>query len=267
MKETEALDQYLRRQCVIVNNILKNISDNGFIGDYYLTICAITMQLLDDTFNGNYDFPIDIDKIAEKFDIRVSYQPLNEIMELRVHKMVGWTFMKPEFTTDQTIRGILIDKKADTFEQRYALAHELAHFLIHAEDKIYNGVYQIMPMLFSQIEEMVTDIFAIFLLIPMPLFLKEFYEYIADCNVPIQTSEWLEHLSVVSGAPYEDVTIGYQNIRYVCCILHGLKRNSRKITLENGESDENKEIQKILDRQIRKMLSSLTDEIEQKLFC
>jgi len=267
MKDIGALDQYSGRQCIIVNNLLKNISRDGFIGDYYLTICAITMQILEDTFGADYDFPIDVDKIAEKFAVRVSYQPLNEIMESRVHKLVGWTFMKPEFTNDRTIRGIIIDRRADEFEQRYALAHELAHFLIHAEDKIYNGVYHIMPMLFSQIEEMVTDIFAIFLLIPVPLFLKEFYDYIADCNVPIQTSEWLEHLSIVSQAPYEDVTIGYQNIRYVSCMLYDLKRRKRKIAIGNGDSAADKEMQEILDLQIGKMLSSLTDEIEKKLFC
>ena len=73
-----------------------------------------------------------------------------------------------------------------------------------------------MPMLFKDMEEMVANCFAIFLLIPVPLFLKDFDEYIKNQVELVNTSEWLKYLTVVTEVSYENVAIGYQMLRFVC---------------------------------------------------
>jgi len=118
-----------------------------------------------------------------------------------------------------------------------------------------------MPMLFKKKEEMIADIFAIFLLIPLPIFLKEFDLYLGEDSVPVKTSEWLKYLSNVAEVPYEDVAIGYQNIRYVLSYIYNIMEGKETI------SNRDPEIQIILKTQSEKMISILKkDGIIKKLF-
>lgn len=76
-----------------------------------------------------------------------------------------------------------------------------------------------MPMLFKRKEEMIADIFAIFLLIPLPIFLEEFERYLGEEGVPVSTSRWLEYLGNIAEVPYEKAAVGHQNMRYVSSFL------------------------------------------------
>lgn len=243
---------------------LKRISKDGAMGENYLVICALALELLDQVFQEEYGFPIEIKTIAEKMDVHVFYRPLNsEEPNGRIHKMVGKLVKKWSVVTGNYISGIMIDEESDRETQRYGLAHELAHYLMRMEEKQIDSEYHTMPMLFMDMEEMVADIFAIFLLIPIPRFLKEFLWYIGEDNVPVQTSDWLEYLGRVTEVPYEEVAIGYQNIRYVCGLLYEIKHEKRK-----QPEIEDEQVKKIVDRQIHKIIECLEEEgIEAKLFC
>lgn len=203
---------------------IKKIVSNERLGIDYVSICALALELIEQVLGREYKyrFPVDIDAIVKELGIDVIYQPLNSMWEEEercVHKMVGTSFIRPEVHNNSPISCIWIDSESRQEERRYALAHELAHCLIRDEERVYNGAYYLMPMLFKDMEEMVADIFAIFLLIPIPAFLGRFYEYIEVQNEPVRTSEWLKYLSFLANVSYEEVSIGYQNIRYVSGII------------------------------------------------
>ncbi len=243
---------------------LNRISNDGAMGENYLIICALALELLDRTLVEGYDFPIDIKTMAERMEIHVFYRSLsNEESNGRIHKMVGKLSKKWSVAINAHICGIMIDEESDRETQRYGLAHELAHYLMEMEKESIDNEYHIMPMLFKDMGEMVADIFAIFLLIPLPRFLKEFVWYIGEDNVPVQTSDWLEYLGRVTEVPYEEVAIGYQNIRYVCGLIYEIKNTGRA-----WPKMEDSEIEAIVHKQIEKVIACLDEDgIEGKLFC
>ena len=262
----------------ILGNALKNIAKDEELGLDYILICACALELLENLLGNEYDFPIDVDKIAEALGVDVVYQPLNGEVGRRggrIHKVVGRNLKNVNPITGNKNSYILIDDESRYDEQRYALAHELTHYMINIEEKNYNSEYCVMPMLFKKMEEMVADVFGIFLLIPLPTFLKEFMVYLGDQSVPVKTSEWLNYLSIVAEIPYEEVAIGYQNIRYVCGKLYTETHRDQKEKTqekENGEANkegkkEKREIDDSLQKQIERMKELITEDVIEKLFC
>ena len=264
VRKEQYSEERLEGFIVTAGKELKQISKDGAMGENYLVICALALELLDQVFEEEYGFPIEIKAIAEKMNIHVFYRPLNsEEQNGRIHKMVGKLVKKWSVVTNEAICGIMIDEESDRETQRYGFAHELAHYLMRMEENKIDSEYHTMPMLFMDMEEMVADIFAIFLLIPIPRFLKEFLWYIGEDNVPVQTSDWLEYLGCVTEVPYEEVAIGYQNIRYVCGLLYEIKHEKRKKPEIKDE-----DIKKIVDKQIHKVIACMEEDgIEDKLFC
>ncbi|MBD5456778.1 MAG: ImmA/IrrE family metallo-endopeptidase [Lachnospiraceae bacterium] len=263
-KEEKYKNKKRERLIKILSNALKNIANDKDLGLDYILICACALELLESVLGIKYDFPVDIDKIAHELGIDVVYQPLNGKMgrqDGRAHKVVGRNLKIMNPITGNKNNCILIDDESRYDAQRYAFAHELAHYMIHEEEKNYNSEYCVMPMLFKKMEEMVADIFAIFLLIPLPIFLKEFVEYLGDQSVPVRTSEWLKYLSIVAEVPYEEVAIGYQNIRYVCGSLYASIYNDSMNESRTGKIDVS------LQKQIEKMKQMLTADVIEKLFC
>lgn len=246
----------------IGEELMRVSKDEGF-GMDYVTICACALEFLEEILGENYDFPVDIGKIMDELGIEVIYQPLDseEREHNRPHRVVGRTMKKLNMITKEEVEVVLIDEESLREEQRFAMAHELAHFLIHWNEKKFDSEYCVMPMLFKQVEEMVADIFAIFLLIPLPIFLKEFYMYIGQRPVPVRTSDWLKYLSIVADVPYEDVAIGYQNIRYVFGVIYDRKYYNRKIKADIDEG-----IKQILDKQLTKIGKEITQEVVDRLF-
>ena len=72
----------------------------------------------------------------------------------------------------------------------------------------------------------------------------------------------MKYLSNVAEVPYEDVAIGYQNLRYVLSYIYNY--------MERNESpgDRDPKIQAVFTKQIEKVISILRkDGIIKKLFC
>ena len=262
----------------IIAQELNKLVNDSTMEIQYAQICACAQELLDEYLGEDYNFPIDLEKLVEKIGINVIYQPLNGLVEedgQHVHRVVGRNLKRQNFVTKELVSSILIDDESNRAEQRYALAHELAHFLIHQEEKTYNSEYYVMPMLFKNMEEMIADCFASFLLIPIPLFIKEFAAYIGGQPVPVKTSEWLRYLSVLAEVDYENVAIGYQTIRYVCGYAYGVKKQREKAAEEQAESQvenrvENQEAKKkseIFERQLNRIIDAISDPEAENLFC
>lgn len=246
-------------------DILKNISDNSELQVDYVAICVYTLELLESILGKEYDFPVNVEKLVENIGLKITYQPLNtENDGKRIHRIAGKLIKRRNRITNEIVSSILIDEQATRKEQRYALAHELAHFLIHYYDAHFLSEFRVMPMLFKDMEEMVADVFAIFLLIPLPIFLKEFKTYIGvGGDVPVKTSEWLQYLSTIAAVPYEDVAIGYQNIRYVSAIIYKISKN---MGLYKGYEDK-QEFCEIIAKQVKAVEKLFEDEEIEKLFC
>lgn len=257
-----------RELIMMIQKSLKEIAEDNCMGMDFVTICALVLKLLEEALGENYTFPINVEEVANWLEVDVQRLPLNEdTFNLeRAHNLVGNTFCKKSYFRDEIRSGIVLDSEASTGDQRYALAHELAHYIIHYKDVSYDSEYCIMPMLFKEMEEMVADVFATFLLIPLPIFLQEFSNYIGRRSVPIRTSEWIQYLSVIAQVPYEQVAIGYQNIRYVLGILYNIK---------NADNEKHRKILdsiKHLPETIRedildKMCKYITEEYVKYLYC
>lgn len=246
---------------------IKEIASNEWLGVDYVSICALALELLERVFGKEYGFPVDIEALVKELEIDVIYQPLNPILkegEKCVHKMVGTSFIRPGGPNKKPIACIWIDSESRQEERRYALAHELAHCLINGEG-VYNSAYYLMPMLFKDMEEMVADIFAIFLLIPIQAFFEIFYEYIEVQNEPVRTSEWLKYLSFVANVSYEEVSIGYQNIRYVSGIIYKLRHNEIDLEKQIGELVA-ADVKEIIMRQFGELVKSMSDDMEEFLY-
>lgn len=239
-----------------VGEELKRIAESAGLGVDYLNICVCALECLEETLGTEYNFPIDIEEIVECMGIDIAYQQLNSLerQEVCSHTIAGKIMKKRNLFTQENDTVILIDTNSGGYEQRYALAYELANFLIHKSDERYNSEYRVMPMLFKKKEEMIADIFAIFLLIPLPIFLEEFDRYIGKEGVPVSTARWLEYLSNIAEVPYEEVAIGYQNIRYVSSFFYD------KIQGKEPDINLNPGIRDIYERQSNKIVSILQDE-------
>lgn len=249
-----------------VESNLKNISDHLGLQVDYLSICACALQFLEDTLGTDYDFPVNIEKIVKSVGLEIVYQPLNHSSNpKRLHRIAGKIIKRQSRITGETRSMILIDENCARKEQRYALAHELTHYLMHYSDQQFRSEFRVMPMLFKEKEEMIAEIFAVFLLIPLPIFLEEFSIYIGvGGDVPVNTSEWLQYLSTIAAVPYEDVAIGYQNIRYVLSVFYKSEDND-KLLSNYGDSQE--ELYKIVDKHWRKIRDIIEKKEIDRLFC
>lgn len=244
---------------IVAQELTRILKDNT-LEIQYAEICACAQELLDNYLGENYVFPIDLETLMKKIGINVIYQPLNGLVEeegRHIHRIVGRNLKRQNFLTNETVSSILIDDESNRAEQRYALAHELAHFLIHHGDTVYNSEYYLMPMLFKNMEEMIADCFAAFLLIPIPLFIKEFIAYIGEQPVPVKTSEWLRYLSVLAEVDYENVAIGYQTIRYICGYAYEIKKHPEIKPINRST---------IFNRQIDKIIEAISDAKAEVLF-
>lgn len=256
---------------------IKEIISGNSIGIDYAVICALALAVVEEYLEDAdaMVFPIDVEAIVKGIGVQVFYQPLNKQKDSdgkTVHKLVGTFFKQQNPLTGKTIACILVDSEASPAEQRYALAHELAHCLIHSDEWMFSSAYRVMPMLFKDMEEIVADIFAIFLLIPIPVFLTEFYEYVKSQNEPVKTSEWLRYLSIIANVPYEDVAIGYQNIRYVFGILYKIKheKDGMKEFVESIKKviwpEKQEEIIEMVKTKMKNMVDNLQEDKENMLY-
>lgn len=249
-----------------MENVLKNISNHLGLQVDYFAICACALEFLEAVLGKDCDFPVNIEKIVKSVGLEIVYQPLNHTsVPKRLHRIAGKIIKRQSRLTGDLRSVILIDENSTRKEQRYTLAHELTHYLMHYSDQHFRSEFRVMPMLFKNKEEMIADIFSIFLLIPLPIFLKEFSTYIGVAgDVPVNTSEWLQYLSTIAAVPYEDVAIGYQNIRYVSSIFY----QSTDLDTLLCEYDESQEvICSIVKKQWNNIKPFFSDEKIKQLFC
>lgn len=207
---------------------LRNINKANDIIQYYWKVGALAEKLIIAALGKeNCQLPINIERIAQKLNINIEEEELNafeNVNIIRRNRKIGQLVIRKElFSADKKVT-IYVDKMAPPSSKRYAIANEIAHYLIYKEEDSYYENYFIMPLCPKKREEIAIDIFSIFLLIPMREFFKEFTDYVQKRvetqKIPITTEDWMRYLSERALLSEYYVAYGYQYLRAVGYLIY-----------------------------------------------
>lgn len=184
-------------------------------------ICSCALKLWKEFMPASKGFPVDVELLAEKLGIRVTYQSLNDHLgsgDPKERYITAKTVIFLSRLTGQQSVTILIDSKLAPDSQRYVLAEELAHCLIHENDAHYNHTQYAMPLICQNTEEIIADKLATFLTLPVPLVLDKLENYMTIFqDVPFCSfHQWIYYLALEARIPLERAVIGYERIRILC---------------------------------------------------
>lgn len=165
-------------------------------------------------------FPISLDKIENKLKIFTGQVDMKDFSNDNIKRpncKVSQLLIEKNPITEENEVIIYVDKSIPTLQKRYAVTNEIAKYILHINDKKIYEDYFVMPMLPVNSYDLIADIFSIFLLIPMRVFVNEFYEYV-KCRsdkekTPISTEEWIKYIAERTGVPEYYTAYGYQYLR------------------------------------------------------
>lgn len=270
-----------RNEIQTVMKMLKEICDEYMVSCdklNYIKMTECTTRLLNKVFGRNaYQLPIDIVKIVDFFGIEIIEINLNEDRTDRNNKVVGELSVRPQIFGRGEVKCIYIDSKTPLYTQRYALAHELGHYLINEGKKLVGDEYCIMPMLPKEPEELIADAFAISLMIPIGVFYREFSKYLKEektnGNLPIGTEDWLQYLSTSARISYHYVAYGYQQLRCVAFWMQQYLHYKSEVNDADVGEEKKTELKRTLEQMeeehellIECVESELSDDVVSQLF-
>ncbi|NBH99693.1 ImmA/IrrE family metallo-endopeptidase [Anaerotruncus sp. 1XD22-93] len=220
MIKEEISDLLQEIKSFLIGELKENISKAQSPIKYYWEASRRADKIIQTVLGETVRFPVDIKLLAEKMGVQVEEDDLNEFSSWKcMNRKIGQLEIGENSFSSRKVRAIFVDKKAPPSSQRYAIAHELVHYIIHYSDRDYYEAYCTMPMCPEDIEEVVADIFAIFLLIPVRYFFVEFLEYVKrktdEGKIPVTTESWIRYLAERSMISDYYVAYGYQQLRYV----------------------------------------------------
>lgn len=220
VRENEKLKKLKKIKDFLKDGLKGEIEEPKALIKYYWEASLRAEQLIMMVFGKDGRFPIDIETLAERLGVRVVLEDLNEFSGWRsMNRKIGQIEIGENLFTGEKMNMIYIDKGVPPFSKRYAIAHELAHYIMHYDDVDYYEDYCIMPMCPKNVEEIVADIFATFLLIPVRYFFEEFLFYVKqrrdEGKGPVTTEKWIQYLAERSMISEYYVAYGYQQLRYV----------------------------------------------------
>ncbi len=220
MIKEEISDLLQEIKSFLIGELKENISKPQSLIKYYWEASCRADKLIRKVLGEEGRFPVDVEQLAKKLGAQVEEEDLNEFSSWKcMNRKIGQLEIGENSFSSRKVRAIFVDKKAPPSSQRYAIAHELVHYIIHYSDRDYYEAYCTMPMCPEDIEEVVADIFAIFLLIPVRYFFVEFLEYVKrktdEGKIPVTTESWIRYLAERSMISDYYVAYGYQQLRYV----------------------------------------------------
>ena len=214
--------------------------------------------------------PINFHKIENKLKIftgQVDMKDFSNDNIKRPNRKVSQLLIEKNPITQENEVIIYVDKNIPTLQKRYAVTNEIAKYILHINDKKIYEDYFVMPMLPVNSYDLIADIFSIFLLIPMKLFLDEFYEYVkyrSDTQkIPISTEEWIKYLAERAGVPEYYVAYEYQYLRSCAFwIYQALTADSEKLKEIRMTKTELKEIRNWISEEKFNKIRYLLYQIE-----
>ena len=176
-----------------------------------LNLAKIMQDFLEKIYRLNkkeLEFPIDIQLVARTLGFQIKRESLNESEMDQFGKILSQVIITEEE------RWIQVDNKIGYKTQQYAIAHSIARFLLLDQEKgAYEKSYAI-PLMPSEITDVVADKVALFLLLPLDLFKEEFKKYLLSIkDYPLDVDEWLSYLSDRSQVNMFNLAIGYQQLK------------------------------------------------------
>lgn len=181
---------------------MKYLEDIDNFSNIIYQISEKAKDLVNDVYSKEkIELPISVDKVAEFLGVEIYTKNLNLANPRKENQCIG-ELCGNEISIEETVSWSL---------RRYTIAHEIGHYLI--KDTKETAQYA-LPLLASGSSELLADMYALFLLIPLEIFLKEFKEYIDNIQkYPIDITEWWETLSEKTEVPYHSIAGGYTYFR------------------------------------------------------
>lgn len=283
----------------LIQSIAKNLSDRKKMKNSISYYCELGFQAekLLKTVLGEDGcvMPVDIELLARKLGLQVKDKRLNPYLEqvyysenevferggyaakvmTPINRRIGQLVIRNDVYTDSTEMIIYTDVAVPPSSKRYAIANEIAHFLVfkgeHLQDDEENEnkkfesdtfeSYFIMPMCPKQMEEVILDVFATFLLIPIEQFFREFSKFADNCrriqDIPISTEEWIRYLSEKAILSDYYTACGYQSLRSVAYWIYQAHEadddDIKKIGMTKTERKEIKKNTEYFDEKLKEL--------------
>lgn len=206
------------------------------LAEQYILIYIQVSQLLKDYFDSqNLDgisFPIDFYGLAKWLGIEVKLTDLNYFRFSKFSIQLG----KLEMENNKVV--IYLEKRASPLSARYALAHEISHYLCN-----HNNVYCLESKLPANREELIIDIVTSFLVLPPELTFTIAWDFTQNnLRRPVDLNEILLYLSKMAKMPYYRTITAYEHLKTVACYLRTVQ--SREKILEMIQKDMDKILKK-----------------------
>lgn len=216
--------------------ISKYISSNETIKELFSNSQLLTEiiygraeKILSSALGSAKEFPIPVRKVAQHcgFEIvEVDFQAMtDEFTWTELQKNLGKSAiarmqMREKLFDDEagTVAGtIYVQKDLDENSKRFAIAHELGHFVLRTVNPIgLLYIEEACPGLydFVQEREFLANTFAYALLLPYHLTYDEKKAYQRkSINLPIDYSSWIIHLRDLSQLPEYHVVLAYEKVK------------------------------------------------------
>lgn len=216
--------------------ISKYISSNETIKELFSNSQLLTEiiygraeKILSSALGSDKKFPIPVRKVAQHcgFEIvEVNFQAMtDEFTWTELQKNLGKSAiarmqMREKLFDDEagTVAGtIYVQKDLDENSKRFAIAHELGHFVLRTVNPIgLLYIEEACPGLydFVQEREFLANTFAYALLLPYHLTYDEKKAYQRkSINLPIDYSSWIIHLRDLSQLPEYHVVLAYEKVK------------------------------------------------------
>ena len=191
-------------------NVNENANEIGVIRENFagfpaviMRLSEITYELLQKTYGEEViELPIRVDDVAKELGITIYSKNLNLANSRKYNQRIG----------ELNGNNIYIEETADWDVKRFAIAHEIGHRLI---DRDMGPAQYSLPLLASNSDELLADVYALFLLVPFDLYLDEFKHYIDNIEtLPININHWLKRLSAKAEVPYYNIASGYAYFKF-----------------------------------------------------
>lgn len=190
----------------------------------YLHLACQIEKFLETVYQANnkhMTFPIDVEMVGQYMGIDVIRQHINTSASNQFNKVLG------QIIINSYEKRIEVDNTVSYKTQQYAIAHSIGRYLLLGSETIYERSYAI-PLMPSDLEEIAADKVALFLLLPLNVFKKEFKQYLKMTkDYPLDVDRWMQYLSDKSQMTMFNLAIGYQQLKQVACLerLEGFREN------------------------------------------
>lgn len=227
-----------------MNDALEDLSNGSYGNGTRFIILEKMANLTDEIHKKCYDvlkecyedqpivLPIDIEMVAAKKGIIIEYSNLNFVDGDRIDQDIAQ--FRYEWEGSDIVRKIFVDnsmsgkqnieEEALSNLEKYAVAYELGKTIFEEEIHVTKqDIFQMnakskpyaLPRLSASLGNFGYEMCAIFLLLPMKLFLEEFASYLVEIkDHPVMMERWIKHLSEKAGIPNYQLINGYQYIKF-----------------------------------------------------